>query len=239
MSPHPTLPDGPRIAWYQTARFVPGSVGIRLAAAVLVAGALGIPRGAKAAVLFDLVFRESGSSTLVLSPEELAAPHFADVLLDTTGTQLQIALAAASLAFDLSHGLQADAAFGFWGILVAPGVEFAPLAAPLIDNTNGRIASFGGVIPPPVGPALPPGVYHLGTVIWDTSGTTPGTTTELRFTDGACAAVVGGSLVDCSIEILLLDVAGTIVVTPEPGTGALLALGLLATVAAAGLRRRG
>jgi hypothetical protein len=199
----------------------------RLLRVVLVAGALWLPGSARG-LQFELVFRQSGSSTLVLSPDELAAPHVADVMLTNS---LELIFIDASLAFETAHGLEAASAREWAGVLVAPGVAFAPLFPPTIDNGNGRISSFGGLIPPPQASALAPGTYHVGTIVWDTSELTPGSTTNLHFILNGCGLLSGGSCV----EVAVLEYA-TIVVTPEPGSAALLALGLLGVLAAA--RRR-
>jgi hypothetical protein len=214
---------------------------VHLAAVVVSAGVLGLAPAAQATLDFDLVFRESGSSTLVLSPEELAAPHAADVLL--ISSEPQLVLAGKSLRFDPADGLLASAAIAWTGVLVAPGVVFGPLAPPIVDNTNGEIVAFHGIVPPPNPPNhAPPGTYHLGTVVWDTSGMAPGSSTDLIFFfksafDG-CLVIRDGVVVDCGVEVAEVEIAGTIFVIPEPGTAALLAFGLLGAAAVA-RRRRG
>jgi hypothetical protein len=91
-------------------------------------------------------------------------------------------------------------------------------------------------------PVLPPGTYYIGTIVWDTSGITwdgwgaqESISAYIADAVDAFSALRNGNIVDISSEVVLGS--ATVQIIPEPGTAALLGLGLVGLLLAARRRR--
>jgi hypothetical protein len=79
---------------------------------------------------------------------------------------------------------------------------------------------------------MAPGTYRIGTIVWDTLGFT-GAFSTVSFTNVIVGAVINGIITDVSASVVIASH-----IIPEPGTAALLGLGLVGLILAT-RRRRG
>jgi hypothetical protein len=121
-----------------------------------------------------------------------------------------------------------------------------------LSDNSGIIQSFDCLIPPPVDPpVLPAGTYRVGTIVWDTSGTAPGTETIAAYIDDLVdgfGAVINGDLcipecVEITLNSAVLNINAEAPAVPSMGpTGravlgvAVFGIGMIGLVIAA--RRR-
>jgi len=179
--------------------------------------AFGLAQNANAGVTIDVVFQDATvPSGITVLPGDMAAPgctftgyykdtasgRCMDVILTTTDLILGV---GTSVTYDSDDGLVLAGLYEWKGY----GVEFGKAGvlkscAPpggLADN-SGVIQSFDCIIAPPSGPPeMPVGTYRIGTIIWDTSGVTPGQETIAAYIDmlvDGAIAFIDGNVVDIS-----------------------------------------
>jgi hypothetical protein len=209
--------------------------------------ALGLAQNANAGVTIDVHFQdqtmESGLSVL---PGDTAASgctftgYYARTV--STGRCMDVIVTSTlptigwsvRVGYDSDNGLAVQG-FAEWGNL---GVAFDKMGLPTKNCTqfdgvtdNGtEVGKFDcGVPPPNAPPSTAPGTYRIGTIIWDTSGTTVGTE-GINVLMTGIGVIINGNI----IEYTGMTVLGSHVlnIIPEPGTASLLGLGLVGLILA-------
>ncbi|MBW1684605.1 MAG: PEP-CTERM sorting domain-containing protein [Deltaproteobacteria bacterium] len=209
----------------------------------------GLGQDARAGVTVDVLFQDGTGSALTINEGDagpgcsfggyyagsVSTGRCMDVVMTTTYDWIGF---GTSVTYDSDNGLGVGSMYEWWGLEVAHPQYCTPPIG--LEDKGGVIEQFGCLMPPPVNPpVLSPGTYKLGTIIWDTTGTTEGSETIAGYIDDlidGMIAVIDGNLV-------FVDNSGTIMnsavlnIIPEPGTAALLGLGLVGLVLAAQRRR--
>jgi hypothetical protein len=212
----------------------------------------GLEQDARAGVTIDVLFQDetspSGITILAGDPgpgctfsgyygRSVTAGYCMDVMLYTTDTLI---IVGASIAYDSDNGLSVASFYEWKGVGVSfnkQGTVQKECTPPAGVTDNGsQIGSFDCVIPPPnLTTPMAAGTYRIGTIVWDTSATTVGTE-RIWVVDAAASAVINGNIIDVSSSVVLGSAAiGPVI--PEPGTAALLGLGLVGLLLTARRRR--
>jgi hypothetical protein len=203
-------------------------------------------QSANAGTTIDVIFNDAISPTgITILPGDAAAPgctftgyygrtvstgRCMDVILKTTDPLIGF---SARVGYDSDNGLAVGSFYEWLGV----GVSFnakgtLQKSCILMDGItdNGlEVGKFDCAIPPPnAPPSLAPGTYRIGTIVWDTSGTTSGTETISVLITGV-GAVINGIITNVNATV----VSGShIIVIPEPGTASLLGLGFIGLILA-------
>jgi len=213
--------------------------------------------GARAGVTIDLIFHDvsypSGITILDHDPgpgctfdgyyhHTVTTGRCMDVMLYTTDPLIAV---ASDVAYDTHNDLAVQSFYEWNGVGVSfdNGGAVVKTCAPaggLVDN-GAILQSFDCTIPEPNNPpVLAAGTYKIGTIVWDTSGFVtlgrPSWVSWVSVADAIVGAVINGNIVDVSSTVVLGS--HSIAFIPEPGTAALLGLGLVCITLAA-RRRRG
>jgi hypothetical protein len=219
------------------------------------ASLLVLANGARAGVTIDVHFQDQTSPTGITINANNPASHvgpgcsFGGYYNNTvsTGYCMDVMLyqdtpgigAAYSVAYDSDNGL-AVASFYEWlgvGVSFDKGGTALKSCVPFdgVTDDGSEVGTFDcGVPPPNAPPSMAPGTYRMGTIVWDTSGTTVGTEGINILVVGA-TAVINGNIILLTSEVVTGNHIVNII--PEPGTAVLLGLGFVGLTLAA--RRRG
>jgi len=200
----------------------------------------GLGQDARAGVTIDVVFEGATSPSGItinagnegghcLCHYECYYPspgYCMEVILYTTDPIIDMGV---SITYDSDNGLALSDMYEWKGV----GVEFDKTGAAIkscapaggvVDN-SGTIQSFDCIIAPPSNPpVLAAGTYKVGTIIWDGTGTTPGTEViQAVFASGdGVTAVINGNAVDVTSSVVarshILNIIGD--PTPVPSVSA-------------------
>ncbi len=195
-------------------------------------------RDVRAGVTIDVVFRDAAAPSGITINAGDAGPGCAfggyygrsvstgycmDVMLYTTDTLIGV---SAAVAYESDNGLSVASIYEWKGV----GVSFNKVGTLLkecapwsgVSDDGSQIGSFDCMIPPPnLTTPMAAGTYRLGTIVWDTSGTTTGAE-RIRIVDAYAGVVFNGNIPDIVLPPELGDHVLNIIpeVVPVPSMGA-------------------
>lgn len=181
----------------------------------------GLGQDARAGVTFDVVFQDGTGGTLTIAEGDpgpgctftgyyglsVSTGRCMDVVVRTT---VDFVMASVSVQYDNNNGLAYASLYEWRPVEVAPSKYCAPTDG-IVDwgpgfGSGKGLKSFDCTIFPPFNPpVVAAGTYRVGTIVWDTSGTTAGTETIAAFIDSLYGngffGVINGNLVDLSSSV--------------------------------------
>jgi hypothetical protein len=226
------------------------TVGKCLAVALLVTFSWigGLGQDARAGVTIDVVFEGETSPSGITIPAGDEGGHCfcypecyyplpgycMEVVLYTTDPILGMGV---SVMYDSDNGLALDNMYEWKGVGVswnkAGTVEKSCSPEGGLEDDGGVLQSFDCSIPEPNNPpVLAAGTYTIGTIIWDGTGTTPGTEViEAVFSSGeGITAVINGNAVDVTSSVVvgshILNIIGDPTLVPSMSATGVMALGV-------------
>lgn len=209
---------------------------------VALGAALMMTAGTASALSVNLIFRDSGTSTLDLTGG-LQPTAVVDVFMDTEDTS-NLQGFSFSVQYDTGGGLVATAATEYTSIFQSTAAQVSPpanavgvnLGLGLAESWDGLTLNALGIGPCPgptgtvfIGTCDPTFGYLMGTITLDTSSLTGNST----LTPGVSQPQNGFSAGGLDIDPSTINFnSATIQIVPEPATASLLMLGLAGLVVA-------
>jgi len=208
-----------------------------------VACVFALAESTNAGVTIDVVFQDGTGHALTIPPGDpgpgcsfggysggsASVGRCADLILMTDS---DLIVASASVQFESDNGLALADAYEWKGVAVEFNVHGQPVkwAAPHdgVTWSTGQVGWFEGAVPPPnASPSLAPGIYRIGTIVWDTSGTVlPAGQEIISVLTNGVGAVINGNIVDITKSVVLgtgilkVGVALDWVIVGDPGNAA-------------------